>query len=171
VKTRCITMPRENDLEGVQDQGGKHGGQKGMPKPEPRRTTRREPRRGDAPDQGIVRDESGDRSSRGTMSELSKSAEQIRSDDESGDRSFPGRPTLRRARLRCRNQKPKQHQTENCPIRTARAVSLACRPGCSLAYFQPCRVRLALFQACHSKYQAAAVRPKTWPPLPLYRPL
>jgi hypothetical protein len=29
-------MPRENDLEGVQDQGGKHGGQKGMPKPEPK---------------------------------------------------------------------------------------------------------------------------------------
>jgi hypothetical protein len=32
---------------------------------------------------------SGDRSSRGTKSELSKSAEQIRSDDESGDRPFP----------------------------------------------------------------------------------
>jgi hypothetical protein len=29
-------MPRENDLEGVQDQGGKHGGQKGMAKPEPK---------------------------------------------------------------------------------------------------------------------------------------
>ena len=29
-------MPRENDLEGPQDMGGKHGGQKGMPKPEPR---------------------------------------------------------------------------------------------------------------------------------------
>ena len=40
-------MPRENDLEGVQDQGGKHGGQKGMPKPEPR------PPHG--PGQGIVR--------------------------------------------------------------------------------------------------------------------
>jgi hypothetical protein len=52
-------MPRENDLEGAQDQGGKHGGQKGMPKPEPRHTTRREPGRGDAPDQGIVRDERG----------------------------------------------------------------------------------------------------------------
>jgi len=24
-------MPKENDLEGMQDQGGKHGGQKGMP--------------------------------------------------------------------------------------------------------------------------------------------
>lgn len=27
-------MPRENDLEGAQDEGGKHGGQAGMPKPE-----------------------------------------------------------------------------------------------------------------------------------------
>ena len=27
-------MTRENDLEGQQDQGGKHGGQAGMPKPE-----------------------------------------------------------------------------------------------------------------------------------------
>jgi hypothetical protein len=40
-------MPRENDLEGVQDQGGKHGGQKGMPRPEPK------PSHGH--DQGIVR--------------------------------------------------------------------------------------------------------------------
>jgi hypothetical protein len=32
-------MPKENDLEGQQDQGGKHGGQKGMPKPEPRPKT------------------------------------------------------------------------------------------------------------------------------------
>ena len=48
-------MPKENDLEGVQDQGGKHGGQKGMPKPEPRSG----PRSGHDPDQGIVRDEKG----------------------------------------------------------------------------------------------------------------
>jgi hypothetical protein len=27
-------MPKENDLEGGQDQGGKHGGQAGVPKPE-----------------------------------------------------------------------------------------------------------------------------------------
>jgi len=46
-----IAMPKENDLEGVQDQGGKHGGQKGMPKPEPRPQG--------AGDQGIVRDERG----------------------------------------------------------------------------------------------------------------
>jgi hypothetical protein len=41
-------MPKENDLEGQQDQGGKHGGQAGMP--EPSQT---------ASDQGIVRDERG----------------------------------------------------------------------------------------------------------------
>jgi hypothetical protein len=34
--TGANSMPKENDLEGVQDQGGKHGGQKGMPKPEPK---------------------------------------------------------------------------------------------------------------------------------------
>jgi hypothetical protein len=28
-------MPKENDLEGEQDQGGKHGGQAGMPRPQP----------------------------------------------------------------------------------------------------------------------------------------
>ena len=27
-------MPKENDLEGPQDPGGKHGGQKGMPRSE-----------------------------------------------------------------------------------------------------------------------------------------
>ena len=44
-------MPKENDLEGVQDQGGKHGGQKGMPKPESK------PPHG--PDQGVTRDNKG----------------------------------------------------------------------------------------------------------------
>jgi hypothetical protein len=34
-KRDLTAMPKENDLEGVQDQGGKHGGQKGLPKPEP----------------------------------------------------------------------------------------------------------------------------------------
>ena len=28
-------MPKENDLEGAQDQGGKHGGQAGMPRRQP----------------------------------------------------------------------------------------------------------------------------------------
>jgi hypothetical protein len=45
-------MPKENDLEGVQDQGGKHGGQKGLLQPEPK------PPHG--PDQGIVRDQRGE---------------------------------------------------------------------------------------------------------------
>jgi hypothetical protein len=48
-------MPKENDLEGVQDEGGKHGGQKGVPTPAPRPG----PRSGHAPEQGIVRDEKG----------------------------------------------------------------------------------------------------------------
>ena len=65
-------MPRENDLEGAQEQGGKHGGQKGMPKPEPRPTTRREPGRVTMlPIKGSC-SMSGDRSSRGTGSGLSK---------------------------------------------------------------------------------------------------
>jgi hypothetical protein len=42
-------MPKENDLEGQQDMGGKHGGQAGMPKPED----------GSSAQQGIVRDEKG----------------------------------------------------------------------------------------------------------------
>lgn len=42
-------MPKENDLEGRWDQGGKHGGQQGMPEPQPRPT--------EAGDQGIVRDQ------------------------------------------------------------------------------------------------------------------
>jgi hypothetical protein len=33
-------MPKENDLEGHQDQGGKHGGQAGMPRPTPRPGTK-----------------------------------------------------------------------------------------------------------------------------------
>jgi hypothetical protein len=45
-------MPKANDMEGAQDQGGKHGGQRGMPKPVPRPPHR--------PDQGIVRDEKGE---------------------------------------------------------------------------------------------------------------
>ncbi len=48
-------MPKENDLEGVQDQGGKHGGQKGMPRSEPKPETKTP----HVADQGIVRDERG----------------------------------------------------------------------------------------------------------------
>ena len=42
-------MPKENDLEGRQDMGGKHGGQAGMPKPEEKSGAQ----------QGIVKDEKG----------------------------------------------------------------------------------------------------------------
>jgi hypothetical protein len=46
---RRASVPKENDLEGPQDQGGKHGGQAGMPRPE-----------SEGPqDQGIVLDERG----------------------------------------------------------------------------------------------------------------
>ena len=45
-------MPKENDLEGRQDMGGKHGGQAGMPKPDTRQGAR-------GTEQGIVRDEKG----------------------------------------------------------------------------------------------------------------
>lgn len=51
-------MPRENDLEGVQDEGGKHGGQKGMPKPAPK------PRPSHGQDQGRVRDQKGEKQPR-----------------------------------------------------------------------------------------------------------
>lgn len=40
-------MPKANDLEGPQDQGGKHGGQAGMPRPASG---------GPSADQGIVRE-------------------------------------------------------------------------------------------------------------------
>jgi len=36
-------LPKENDLEGIQDQGSKHGGQAGAPKSPPRpKTTERD---------------------------------------------------------------------------------------------------------------------------------
>ena len=59
-------MARENDLEGQQDMGGKHGGQAGMPKPEDRSSAQ----------QGIVR-ASGDRNSQRTKRVLNTSAGKI----------------------------------------------------------------------------------------------
>jgi hypothetical protein len=67
-------MPRENDLEGHQDQGGKHGGQKGMPNPAARR----------AGDQRIVRDELGQEQPRDK-----ERAQQVSRQDKGGDP--PGR--------------------------------------------------------------------------------
>jgi hypothetical protein len=42
-RRRENVLPKENDLEGQQDQGGKHGGQAGMPKsPQPPENTDRD---------------------------------------------------------------------------------------------------------------------------------
>jgi hypothetical protein len=46
-------MPKENDLEGKQDQGGKHGGQAGMPKPEQPPPDRKEDHREASPGEVI----------------------------------------------------------------------------------------------------------------------
>jgi hypothetical protein len=48
-------MPNENDLEGKQDQGGKHGGQAGMPKPQ-LPSPDRKPERRDPPHGKVVGD-------------------------------------------------------------------------------------------------------------------
>jgi hypothetical protein len=66
-----IAMPKENDLEGVQDQGGKHGGQSGMPKPEPKPH---------GPDQGILRDQRGEEQPRDKQR-----AQQVSRNDRGGD--------------------------------------------------------------------------------------
>jgi len=42
-------MAKENDLEGAQDMGGKHGGQSGMPKPVKRPDPRQTEHSGDVP--------------------------------------------------------------------------------------------------------------------------
>ena len=69
----------------------------------------------------------------------------------------PGAPNVGRARHRYRNQTaPDRKFPRLGPLRT---VSLACRPGCSLAYFQPCRVRPGRFpgvpfEASSSRRQA-----------------
>ena len=56
-------MPKENDLEGRQDMGGKHGGQAGMPKPEERSSAHQ-----------ASFGTNGDKSNRRTKSVLSMSA-------------------------------------------------------------------------------------------------
>lgn len=63
-------MPKENDLEGQQDQGGKHGGQKGMPNSPDR------PRS----DQGIVRGARGEEQPRDKERAL-----RVNRQDEGGD--------------------------------------------------------------------------------------
>lgn len=68
-------MPKENDLEGQQDQGGKHGGQKGMPKAVAR----------PALDQGIVRDERGQEQPR-DKERAQKVSRQDKGDDPPGEK-------------------------------------------------------------------------------------
>jgi hypothetical protein len=74
--TRSGVMPKENDLEGPQDQGGKHGGQAGMPKQSP-----------SSADQGIVRDERGEEQLRDK-----KRAQQVSGEDKGNDP--PGREAV-----------------------------------------------------------------------------
>jgi hypothetical protein len=69
-------MPKENDLEGPQDQGGKHGGQAGMPKHSP-----------SAADQGIVRDERGEEQPRDK-----ERAQQVSRKDRGNDPPGESRP-------------------------------------------------------------------------------
>ena len=65
-------MAKENDLEGQQDQGGKHGGQAGMPRPTPRQSS--------SSDQGIVRDQRGQEQPRDK-----ERAQKVSRDDTGGD--------------------------------------------------------------------------------------
>jgi hypothetical protein len=74
VNTR--TMPNENDLEGPQDMGGKHGGQAGLPDSEAR----------SAAQQGIMRDEKGQEQPADKAR-----AQHVSRKDNSGDP--PGGPT------------------------------------------------------------------------------
>ncbi len=71
-------MPKENDFEGPQDQGGKHGGQQGMPKPVER------PRH----DQAIVRDEQGQEQPRDKERAL-RVSRQDKGDDPPGEKTGP----------------------------------------------------------------------------------
>lgn len=72
-------MPKENDLEGPQDQGGKHGGQKGMPMPAER------PKSDSGSDQGIVRDERGQEQPR-DKKRAQHVSRQDQGDDPPGDK-------------------------------------------------------------------------------------
>jgi hypothetical protein len=67
-----MSMPKENDLEGQQDQGGKHGGQAGMPRPAS----------GGPADQGIVRDDRGQEQPRDK-----KRAQQVSREDHQAEQS------------------------------------------------------------------------------------
>ena len=72
-------MPKENDLEGRQDMGGKHGGHAGVPQPEQNSSSA----------QGIARDEKGQEQPAG------KSRAHVSHKDEGGN-SPVGRPPASR---------------------------------------------------------------------------
>ena len=78
-------MPRENDLEGPQDMGGKHGGQRGMQDPAPRPGTDQ----GSSADQGIVRDQRGEEQPRDKERALNVSRED-KGGDPPGHKKTPG---------------------------------------------------------------------------------
>jgi hypothetical protein len=75
-------VPKENDLEGPQDQGGKHGGQAGMPKHSP-----------SAADQGSVRDERGEEQPRDKERAQQVSRKDKPPEARSGSEDSPRRPS------------------------------------------------------------------------------
>ena len=76
----------------------------------------------------------------------------------------PGAANVRRARHRYRSQNSTKLRIPRLePLRT---LSLACRPGCSLAYFQPCRVRPGEFPGVPFEVSSSHRQAKT---LSLYR--
>ncbi len=76
----------------------------------------------------------------------------------------PGAANVGRARRSYRSQNStKQRIPRLEPLRT---LSLACRPGCSLAYFQPCRVRLGQFPGVPFEVSSSRRQART---LSLYR--
>ena len=81
-------MPKENDLERLQDRGGKHGGQGGMPRRSPTEA-----------DQGIVRNERGQEQPRNK-----ERAQQVSRKDKGNDPRARSANRMRSAdrRARCR---------------------------------------------------------------------
>jgi hypothetical protein len=88
-------MPKENDLEGMQDQGAKHGGQKGMPKSEPRPPSH-------GKDQGIVRDARGEEQPR-DKARAQQVSRQDRGGDPPGEKAWPEKPGPMSANLNVRD--------------------------------------------------------------------
>ena len=74
----------------------------------------------------------------------------------------PGAANVRRARHRCRNQNRTKRTKQRIPqLEPFRTISLACRLGCSLAYFQPCRVRPGQFPGLPFEVSSSRRQAKT----------